>query len=188
MKNVDKFVFAARASSGVAMVFAVTWIFNSFVCVVPWLEAAHKRFSLIVAVGFLLLFSFAAILYGIAKGRRPRVKESKAKRICAWLLFFALIFGGSGLLTVGHEFHVKAKVRESEKQERLERDGYYENPYLEWHRLCDVGGVACFGTLGLWICAALLNKTAELMTRGVIACAHKSANKTDNSTTERSTL
>ena len=48
------------------------------------------------------------------------------------------------------------------------------------------GGVACFGTLGLWICAALLNKTAELMTRGVIACAHKSANKTDNSTTERS--
>ena len=115
MKNVDKFVFAARASSGVAMAFAVTWIFNSFVCVVPWLEAAHKRFSLIVAVGFLLLFSFAAILYGIAKGRRPRVKESKAKRICAWLLFFALIFGGSGLLTVGHEFHVKAKVRESEK-------------------------------------------------------------------------
>ena len=183
MKNVDKFVFAARASSGVAMVFAVTWIFNSFVCVVPWLEAAHKRFSLIVAVGFLLLFSFAAILYGIAKGRRPRVKESKANRICAWLLFFALIFSGSGLLTVG--FHVKAKVRESEKQERLERDGYYENPYLEWHRLCDVGGVACFGTLGLWICAALLNKTAELMTRGVIACAHKSVNKTDNSTTER---
>ena len=32
MKNVDKFVFAARASSGVAMVFAMTWIFNSFVC------------------------------------------------------------------------------------------------------------------------------------------------------------
>ena len=168
MKNVDKFVFAARASSGVAVVFAVTWIFNSCVCVVPWLEAAHKRFSLIVAVGFLLLFSFAAILYGIAKGRRPRVKESEAKWICVWLLSFALIFGGSGLLTVGHEFYVKAKVRESEKQERLERDGYYENPYLEWHWLCDIGGLACFGTYGLWICAALLNKTAELMTRGVI--------------------
>ena len=163
----DKIAFAARASRVVAIGFAVTWIFNSFVCVVPWLEAAHQRFLLIVAVCFLLFFSLAEILYGIAKGRGPRVKEFKAKRICAWLLFFALIFGGSGLLTVGHVFHVKAKVRESEMQERLERDGHYENPYLEWRSVCDVGGLACFGILGLWVYAALLNKTAELMTHGL---------------------
>ena len=185
MKNVNKIEFAARACKVVAMGFAVTWIFNSFVCVVPWLEAAHQRFALIVAVGFLLFFSFAAILNGIAKGRGPRVKESKSNRICAWLLFFALVFGGSGLLTVGHVFHVKAKVRESEMQERLERDGYYKNPYVEWRWLCDAVGLACFGILGLWIYAALLNKTSELMTHGAIACAHKSANNTDNSTTER---
>ena len=66
MKNVNKIEFAARASRAVAIGFAVTCVFNSFVCVVPWLEAAHQRFSLIVAVSFLLFFSFAAILYGTA--------------------------------------------------------------------------------------------------------------------------
>ena len=95
----------------------------------------------------------------------PRIKDSMAKRVFAWILFFVLIFAGSSLLTEGHVFYVKAKVRESEKTEILKKHGYYENPYWVWRSLCDICGMACFGVLGLWLYAAFLHKTAELVSR-----------------------
>ena len=64
-------------------------------------------------------------------------------------------------MSTGHSLYVKAKVRESERKEILEKHGHYENPYWEQHLLYDIGGIACFGMLGLWIYAGLLHKMAE---------------------------
>ena len=90
----------------------------------------------------------------------------------ARLLFFVLIFAGVHLMNTGHSLYVQAKVRESEKTEILEKHGRYENPYWEQHLLCDQGGIACFGILGLWVYVAFLHKVAELLSRGARARLH----------------
>ena len=165
MKNPSKTILVARLCLLLTIAFGVEWLLNSFITVVPWQEEEHQRVLLFLACVFLLLVSLTAILYGVIKGCEPRIKDSKAKRVSAWILFFALLFAGSDLLTEGHAFYVKAKQRESEQKVILRDNGYYENPYWTWHSLCDTGGVACFGILGLWLYAAFLHKVAELVSR-----------------------
>lgn len=165
MINLPKIAFVARLCLLLTIAFAVAWLLISSITVAPRLEETFQRFSLLLVCGFLLFVSLTAILYGVAKGCKPRIKDSKTKRVFTWILFFALIFAGSSLLTEGHAFYVRAKQRESERKVILKDNGHYENPYWTWHRLCDIGGVACFGILGLWIYAAFLYKVAELGSR-----------------------
>ena len=165
MINLPKIAFVARLCLLLTIAFAVAWLLISSITVAPRLDETFQRFSLLLACGFLLFVSLTAILYGVAKGCKPRIKDSKAKRVSAWILFFSLIFAGSSLLTEGHVFHVKAQVRESEKTEILEKHGHYENPYWVWRSLCDICGIACFGILGLWLYTAFLHKAAELVSR-----------------------
>ena len=165
MMNLSKTVLVARLCLLLTITFGVAWLLNRCITVVPWLEETFRRLSLFLTCGFLLFISLTAILYGVIKGCEPRIKDSKAKRVSAWILFFALLFAGSDLLTEGHVFYVKAKQRESERKVILRDNGYYENPYWTWHSLCDTGGVACFGILGLWLYAAFLHKVAELVSR-----------------------
>ena len=75
-------------------------------------------------------------------------------------------------MSTGHSLYVRAQVRESERNEILKKHGYYENPYWELHLLCDIGGMACFGMLGLWVYVAFLHKVAELLSRGARARLH----------------
>ena len=177
MINLPKIAFVARLCLLLTIAFAVAWLLISSITVAPRLEETFQRFSLLLVCGFLLFVSLTAILYGVAKGCKPRIKDSKTKRVFTWILFFSLIFAGSSLLTEGHVFHAKAKVRESEKTEILREHGYYENPYQTLRSLCDICGMACFGMLGLWIYAAFLNKVAELVSRGVCDCFHPSSDK-----------
>ena len=179
--NLSKTVLVARLCLLITIAFGVAWLLNSCITVAPWQEEEHQKFSLFLACGFLLLASLTAILYGVIKGCKPRIRDSKAKRVFSWILFFALLFAGSDLLTEGHAFYVKAKQRESEQKVILRDNGYYENPYWTWHSLCDIGGVACFGILGLWIYAAFLYKVAELGSRCAYARLHPSPNKVGNS-------
>ena len=163
--HTSKIISFARLCRLVSIAVALAWLLNSLISVAPKLEEAHQTISIVLSCGFLFFVSSSAILYGIANGCKPRIKDSKAKRVAAWLLFFVLIFAGSSLLTEGHAFYVKAKQRESERKEILEKHGYYENPYWTRHSLCDIGGVACFGMLGLWVYAAFLQKVTELVSR-----------------------
>ena len=75
-------------------------------------------------------------------------------------------------MSTGHSLYIKAKVRESERNAILEKHGHYENPYWEQHLLCDIGGIACFGMLGLWVYVGLLHKMAELFSRCARAHLH----------------
>jgi hypothetical protein len=163
--STSKIIFFARLCRLVSIAVAVTWLLNSFISVVPKLEKAHQTISIVLSCGFLFFVSSSAILYGIANGCKPRIKDSKAKRVVARLLFFVLIFAGVSLMNTGHSLYVKAKVRESEKTEILEKHGHYENPCWEQHLLCDIGGIACFGILGLWVYVGLLHKMAERFSR-----------------------
>ena len=175
--STSKIISFARLCRLVSIAVAVAWLLNSLISVAPKLEEAHQTISIVLSCGFLLFVSASAILYGIAKGFRPRMKDSKAKRVVAWLLFFALIFAGASLMSTGHSLYVKAKVRESERNEILEKHGHYENPYWEQHLLCDIGGIACFGVLGLWVYVGFLHKIAELFSRGTRARLHSSSNQ-----------
>ena len=163
--HTSKIISFARLCRLVSIAVALAWLLNSLISVAPKLEEAHQTISIVLSCGFLLFVSSSAILYGIANGCKPRIKDSKAKRVVAWLLLFTLIFAGSSLLTEGHAFYVKAKQRESERKVILRDNGYYVNPYWTWHNLCEIGGVACFGMLGLWLYAAFLYKAAELVSR-----------------------
>ena len=173
----SKIISFARLCRLVSIAVAVAWLLNSLISVAPKLEEAHQTISIVLSCGFLFFVSSSAILYGIAKGFKPRIKDSKAKRVVAWLLFFVLIFAGTSLMSTGHSLYVKAKVRESERNEILEKHGHYENPYWEQHFLCDIGGIACFGMLGLWVYVGLLHKMAELFSRCARARLHLSANQ-----------
>ena len=178
----SKIISFARLCRLVSIAVALAWLLNSLVCVVPRLEEAHQRFSMVLSCGFMLFVSSSAILYGMAKGCKPRIKVSKAKRVLAWLLFFMLVFAGASLMCTGHSLYVKARVRESEQNEILEKHGHYENPYWEQHFLCDIGGIACFGILGLWVYVAILHKIAEIVSRGARARLHSSANQISGGT------
>lgn len=167
--STSKIISFARLCLLVSITVAVTWLLNSLITVAPKLEEAHQTISMVLSCGFLFFVSSSAILYGIANGCKPRIKDSEAKRVVARLLFFVLIFAGVGLLNTGHSLYVEAKVRESERNEILEKHGRYENPYWELHLPCDIGGIACFGILGLWIYVAFLHKVAELLSRGARA-------------------
>ena len=92
-------------------------------------------------------------------------RKGMVQRVVAWLLFLVLIFAGASFMSTGHSLYIKAKVRESEQNVILEKHGHYENPYWEQHLLCDKGGIACFGMLGLWVYVGLLHKVAELFSR-----------------------
>ena len=170
--STSKIISFARLCLLVSIAVAVTWLLNSLISVVPKLEEAHQTISMVLSCGFLFFVSSSAILYGIANGCKPRIKDSKAKRVVARLLFFVLIFAGVSLMNTGHSLYVRAKVRESERNEILEKHGHYENPYWEQHLLCDIGGIACFGMLGLWVYVGLLHKVAELLSRGAHAHLH----------------
>ena len=167
----------ARLCRLVSIAVALAWLLNSLISVAPKLVERHQTISIVLSWVFLLFVSASAILYGMAKGFKPRMKDSKAKRVVAWLLFFVLIFAGASLMSTGHSLFVKAKVRESEKTEILEKHGHYENPYWEQHFLCDIGGIACFGMLGLWVYVGSLHKIAELVSRCARARTHSSANQ-----------
>ena len=175
--STSKIISVARLCRLVSIAVAVAWLLNSLISVAPKLEEPHQTISIALSCGFLLFVSASAILYGIAKGFKPRIKDSKAKRVVAWLLFFVLIFAGASLMSTGHSLYVKTKVRESERNEILEKHGHYENPYWEQHLLCDIGGIACFGMLGLWVYVGLLHKIAELVSRCARARLHLSANQ-----------
>ena len=175
--SVSKIISFARLCRLVSIAVALAWLLNSLVCVIPRLEEAHQIFSMVLSCGFMLFVSSSAILYGMAKGCKPRIKDSRAKRVVAWLLFFTLIFAGAFLMSTGHSLYVKAKVRESERNEILGKHGHYENPYWEQHLLCDIGGIACFGILGLWVYVGFLHKIAELVSRGARARLHPSSNQ-----------
>ena len=153
--STSKIISFARLCRLVSIAVAVTWLLNSLISVAPKLEEAHQTISIVLSCGFLFFVSSSAILYGIANGCKPRIKDSKAKRIVA----------GSSFLTEGHAFYVKAMQRESERKVILMDNGYYVNPYWTWHNLCEIGGVACFVILGLWLYAAFLYKAAELVSR-----------------------
>jgi hypothetical protein len=170
--STSKIISFARLCRLVSIAVALAWLLNSLISVPPKQEEAHQTIAIVLSCGFLFFVSSSAILYGIANGCKPRIKDSKAKRVVAWLLFFVLIFAGVSLMNTGHSLYVKAKVRESEKTEILEKHGHYENPYWEQHFLCDIGGIACFGILGLWIYVAFLHKVAELLSRGARARLH----------------
>jgi hypothetical protein len=170
--STSKIIYFARLCLLVSITVAVTWLLNSLITVAPKLEEAHHTIAIVLSCGFLFFVSSSAILYGIANGCNPRIKDSKAKRVVARLLFFVLIFAGVSLMNTGHSLYVQAKVRESERNEILEKHGHYENPYWEQHFLCDIGGIACFGILGLWIYVAFLHKVAELLSRGARARLH----------------
>jgi hypothetical protein len=172
MKKRDRIILVARICGLVAIAFGLIWALDSFVTIVPWQEEMQQRILLTEGVVFLLFVSLSAIIYGVAKGCKPQVSESKAKRRFALLLVFVLIFAGSTLLSSGHTLYVKAKVRESNQKEILRKHGYYENPYWTLHSLCDFGGLTCFGILGLWIYIAFLHKVAELISRGINAKCH----------------
>ena len=173
--STSKIISFARLCRLVSIAIALAWLLNSSVTAAPKLEKALQTISIVLSCGFLLFVSSSAILYGIAKGFKPRIKDSKAKRVVAWLLFFVLIFAGASLMSTGHSVYVKAKVRESERNEILEKHGHYENPYWEQHLLCDIGGIACFGILGLWVYVGFLHKIAELVSRCARARLHQSS-------------
>ena len=163
--STSKIISFARLCRLVSIAVALVWLLNSLISVPPKQEEAHQTISMVLSCGFLFFVSSSAILYGIANGCKPRIKDSKAKRVVARLLFFVLIFAGVSLMNTGHSLYVKAKVRESERNEILEKHGHYENPYWEQHLLCDIGGIACFGILGLWVYVGLLHKMTELFSR-----------------------
>ena len=170
--STSKIISFARLCLLASITVAVTWLLNSFITVAPKLEEAHHTIAIVLSCGFLFFVSSSAILYGIANGCKPRIKDSKAKRVVARLLFFVLIFAGVSLMNIGHSLYVQAKVRESERNEILEKHGHYENPYWEQHLLCDLGGIACFGILGLWVYVGLLHKMAESFSRCARARLH----------------
>ena len=170
--STSKIISFARLCRLVSIAVAVAWLLNSLISVAPKLEEAHQTIAMVLSCGFLFFVSSSAILYGIANGCKPRIKDSKAKRVVAWLLFFVLIFAGASLMSTGHALYVKAKVRESERNEILEKHGHYENPYWEQHLLYDIGGIACFGMLGLWVYVRLLHKMAEFFSRCARAHLH----------------
>lgn len=170
--STSKIISLARLCRLVSIAVAVAWLLNSLITVAPKLDEAHHTIAIVLSCGFLFFVSSSAILYGIANGCKPQIKDSKAKRVVARLLFFVLIFAGVSLMNTGHSLYVEAKVRESEKTEILEKHGHYENPYWEQHLLCDIGGIACFGMLGLWVYVGLLHKMAELFSRCARARLH----------------
>ena len=92
MRGVSKIALVALLCLLISIAFALAWLLISSITVAPWLEESLRRSSLILACGFLLFVSLMAILYGIAKGSKPRIKESKVKRVFAWILFFTLPF------------------------------------------------------------------------------------------------
>lgn len=170
--STSKIISFARLCRLVSIAVAVAWLLNSLISVAPKLEEAHQTISIVLSCGFLFFVSSSAILYGIANGCKPRIKDSKAKRVVARLLFFVLIFAGVSLMSTGHSLYVRAKVRESERNEILEKHGHYENPYWELHLLCDIGWISCFGMLGLWVYVGLLHKMAEFFSRCARARLH----------------
>ena len=170
--STSKIISFARLCRLVSIAVAMTWLLNSLISVVPKLEKAHQTISIVLSCGFLFFVSSSAILYGIANGCKPRITDSKAKRVVARILFFVLIFAGVSLMNIGHSLYVQAKVRESELNKMLEKHGHYENPYWEQHLLCDIGGIACFGMLGLWVYVGLLHKMAESFSRCARAHLH----------------
>ena len=81
MINLPKIAFVARLCLLLTIAFAVAWLLISSITVAPWLEETFRRFSLLLACGFLLFVSLTAILYGVIKGCKPRIRDSKAAEL-----------------------------------------------------------------------------------------------------------
>ena len=172
-----------------AVAFGVLWLFSASICVVPELEAANSRFCLLMLILSLTAASLSAVFAGVARARDRWSNRSiqsstlrsttngkmamvlrKSTRNCLWKMALCLLpIIGVGFLTVGHIYHVKAKVRKSQQGMYLERDGHYENPYWERQTICDLLGMACIGGWGLWCWLSFLGKCAELTSSHVLS-------------------
>ena len=155
------FKLLTRWSAGLSVFAGVMFVLFSCISVTQQLQDAHTRNTRLVFLIFVSLLSFAACFYGVSCGVNGKQVSSRAR---TWLLrisFYGLFMLGPILLTWGHVFHVKAKVREPEMSRIASTEGIEYSHFRTYEAACDCLGVMCVGGWLLWLWCALVAKASQ---------------------------
>ena len=158
---------SVRVCGLLSIVLGLILVVGSSITIVPDLEETLQDIQRSVAISFVVIISLASIFLGIERSFRHKIVASKKRRIVSWFLVLFLILTGSGLLTFGHAYYIKSQKRESEKIEILNKYGCYENPYHMKYVAFDIGGLACFSVLLMWLYIEFVSKVSESISRRV---------------------
>ena len=139
----------------------------SSITVVPDLNETIQNLLKGVGISFAAFLSLTSILLGVERSFKQRIAVSRRRRVFSLILFWGLLLAGVELLTIGHTYHIKSQKRKSEKNQILEKYGRYESPYQMKCTACDIGGLACFSVLLMWIYFSFLSKVSESVSRSV---------------------
>jgi hypothetical protein len=158
---------SVRVCGLLSIVLGLIWVVGSSITIVPDWEETLQDILRSVAISFVVFISLASIFLGIERSFRHKIVASKKRRIVSRFLVLFLILTGAQLLTFGHAYYIKSQKRESEKIEMLNKYGCYENPYHMKYKAFDIGGLACFSVLLMWLYIEFVSKVSESISRRV---------------------
>lgn len=158
---------SVRVCGLLSIVLGLIWVVGSSITIVPDLEETLQDIQRSVAISFVVFISLASIFLGIERSFRHKIVVSKKRRIVSRFLVLFLILIGFELLTFGHVYYIESQKRESEKIEILNKYGCYENPYHMKYEAFDIGGLACFSVLLMWLYIEFVSKVSESISRRV---------------------
>ena len=168
MKHTQKIIVTiARVCATISILLGFFWIVLSSITVVPDLNESIQNLLKGVGISFAAFLSLTSILLGVERSFKQRIAVSRRRRVFSLILFWGLLLAGVELLTIGHAYYIKSQKRESEKIEILNKYGCYENPYHMKYKAFDIGGLACFGVLLMWLYIEFVSKVSESISRRV---------------------